>query len=304
MTCKVTFGPPVPRDRRVCSLVITVIAPPAAPVDQVGVGVGLVSDAGEPWRFHASNVQAAIESLGLTVQAVVLQDGYATPGDAARALEDLLRVHDRTGDGGLARKRRGGSLGRRYRQRLKVRLEEYFSYEWPGYATGHAGPPVIEHGQQVATLTIQRSALYDLPQPQANVRIWRPPDTSLWQLSTDDVLVAVERLTGRSIPSDGVWRDWTFTKPEEAVSLLDDILCCHEWGERSPRTACGLTIESWMLMEPDDGLPPRRGFPPCRQCVVALWGQAILLGQHDLSRRGRPAARRRLRGSGGRGSAH
>ena len=37
--------------------------------------------------------------------------------------------------------------------------------------------------------------------------------------------------------------------------------------------------------------------PPltCRECAVALWGHAILLSQHDLSRRGRPAqAIRRL----------
>ena len=58
-----------------------------------------------------------------------------------------------------------------------------------------------------------------------------------------DVHVAVERLTGRSIPTGGTWRNWTFgPKPEKAVPLLDDLLCCHEWGERSPRTACGLTI--------------------------------------------------------------
>lgn len=86
MTCKVTFGPPTARDRRVCSLVITVIAPPTEPVDQAGVGVGLVAEAGEPWRFHANNVQAAVESLGMTVPAAALQDGYLTPADAARVL--------------------------------------------------------------------------------------------------------------------------------------------------------------------------------------------------------------------------
>ena len=291
MTCKVTFGPPTARDRRVCSLVITVIAPPTEPVDQAGVGVGLVAEAGEPWRFHANNVQAAVESLGMTVPAAALQDGYLTPADAARVLEDLLHVHDSSGAGGLdTRWRRGGSPGRRYRQRLKARLEEGFYYEWPGKQTGHAGPPVIDHGQEVATLTIKKHA--EWPVSQTDVGIWRAPGARLWKLNADDVQVAVERLTGRSIPSDGAWRNWTFTKPEEAVPLLEDLLCCHEWGERSPRTACGLTIESWMLMEPNDGLPPRRGFPPCRQCVVALWGQAILLSQHDLSRRGRPQRRR------------
>ena len=279
MTCKVTFGPPTMRDRRVCSLVITVIAPPAAPVDQAGVGVGLVAEAGEPWRFHASNVQAAVESLGVMAQAAVLQDGYATPDDAVRALEDSLHVHDWSGDGGLAtRRRRGGSPGRRYRQRLKARLEEWFSYEWPGRAAGNTVPPVIDHGQEVATLTIQRFASYDMPRPRTDVGIWRAPGTRLWKFNTDDVQSAVERLMGRSIPS-GTWRDWTFTKPEEAVPLLDDLLCCHEWGERLSRSACGLTVEPWMLMEPDDGLPPRRGLPPCRACVVALWGHAILLSQ-------------------------
>ena len=288
MTCKVTFGPPVARDRRVCSLVITVIAPPAAPVDQAGVDVGLVAEAGEPWRFDASNVQAAVESLGVTVQVAALQDGYATPDDAVRALEDLLHVHDGSrGDGGPATRRRAGSPGRRYRQRLKSRLEEWFSYKWPGYATGHAGSPVIDHGQEVATLTIEKFALYDTPRPQTDVRIWREPGARLWKFNADDVQSAVERLTGRSIPS-GTWPGWTFTKPEEAVPLLDDLLCCHEWGERLPRTACGLMIEPWMLMEPDDGLPPRRGLPPCRKCVEALWGHAILLSQNDLSRRGRP----------------
>ena len=94
MTCKVTFGSPVTPDRRVCSLVISVIAPTTVAVDQAGVGVGLVSEAGEPWRFHVSNVQAAVESLGVTVEAAALQGGYATPDDAVRTLEDLLHVHD------------------------------------------------------------------------------------------------------------------------------------------------------------------------------------------------------------------
>ena len=286
MTCKVTFGPPVVRDRRVCSLVITVTAPPAGPIDQAGVGVGLVAEVGEPWRVHARNVQAAVESLGVTVQASALQEEYATPDDAARALEDLLYVADWSRESELAtRPRRGGSPGRRYRQRLKARLDEWFSYEWPGYATGHAGPPVFDHGQEVAALTVKKYASYDIAREE--VGIWRAPGAKLWKFNTDDVQVAVKRLTGRSMPSDGTWHDWTFTKPEEAVPLLNDLLCCHEWGERAPRTACGLTVEPWMLMEPEDGLPPRRGFPPCRQCVVALWGAAIFV-QHDLSRRGRP----------------
>ena len=273
--------------RRVCPLVITVTAPPAGSMDQVGVGVGLVAEAGEPWRVHARNVQATVESLGVTVQASALLDGYATPDEAARALEDSLHVADWSREGELAtRPPRGGSPGRRYRQRLNARLDEHFSYKWPGYATGDAGPLVIEHGREVATLTIEKFALYDTPRQQTDVGIWREPGARLWQFNADDLQSGIERLTGRSIPS-GTWRDWTFTKPEEAVALLNDLLYCHEWGERAPRTACGLTVERWMLMEPEDGLPPRRGFPPCRQCVVALWGTEILFGGHDLSRRGR-----------------
>ena len=287
MTCKVTFGSPVTRDRRVCSLVISVIAPTTLAVDQAGVGVGLVSEAGEPWRFHLSNVQAAVESLGVTVHAAALQDGYATPDDAVRTLEDSLHVHDWSRDRELAsRRRRGGSPGRRYRQRLRSRLEEWFTYEWPGMRTGRAESAVIDHGREVATLTIKKYASFNIT--RTDVGIWRAQGARLWEFNSDDVQVAVERLTGRSIPPSGTWRNWTFgPKPEEAVPLLNDLLCCHEWGEQSPRTACGLRIESWMLMEPEDGLPPRRGFPPCRQCVVALWGGAILVGQHDLSRRGR-----------------
>ena len=149
-------------------------------MDQAGVGVGLVAEAGEPWRFHASNVQAAVESLGVAVQAAALQDGYATPDDAVRALENSLHVHDWSGDGGLAtRGRRGDSPGRRYRQRLKARLEEWFSYEWPGLATGHARLPVIDHGQEVATLTIEKFTSYDTPRPRTDVGIWRAPGARL-----------------------------------------------------------------------------------------------------------------------------
>ena len=106
ITCKVTFGSPVTRDRRVCSLVISVVASTTVALDQAGVGVGLVSEAGEPWRFHVSNVQAAVESLGVTVEAAALQDGYATPDDAVRTLEDSLHVHDWSRNRELPTKRR------------------------------------------------------------------------------------------------------------------------------------------------------------------------------------------------------
>jgi hypothetical protein len=102
----VTFGSPVTRDQRVCSLVISVIAPTTVAVNQAGVGVGLVSEAGEPWRFHVSNMQAAVESLGVTVEAATLQGGYASPDDAVLTLEDSLHVRDGVRNRELPTKRR------------------------------------------------------------------------------------------------------------------------------------------------------------------------------------------------------
>lgn len=173
-------------------------------------------------------------------------------------------------DAALVARRCGGSPGRRYRQRLMARLEQSFVYDWPGKQDSEFEdqPPVVENGREVLTLTVQ-----DFPElaNRADVRIWRTQETKVWQFNIDDVQVAVERLTARSIAL-GSWCDWTLTKPKDAFRFLVDLLYCHEWGERLTRTACGLTIEPWVFMEPEDDLPPRRGFPPCHDCVKASWG--------------------------------
>ena len=96
--------------------------------------------------------------------------------------------------------RRPGSPGRRYRQRLKARMEQTFSYDWPRRRDGdfENQPPVVENGQEVLTLIVQELRL-DHAAVRAPIRIWRPLETQVWQFNTEDVQIAVERLTTRSI---------------------------------------------------------------------------------------------------------